>query len=369
MILSISHVHHAFGSHNVLQDVSFTVAAGEVICLLGPSGCGKTTLLRLIAGLEILQNGEIAIGGNIVASTGKSTPPEQRHTGVVFQDFALFPHLNVRQNVAFGLRSLPKESVRAKTLAALRLVGMEKFIDHFPHQLSGGQQQRVALARALAPEPKILLLDEPFSSLDTRLRSHIRDETLHILKKTGIAAVMVTHDPEEAMFMGDRIALMSQGVIVQIDNPQQLYYHPINAFVASFFSDVNRIEGFVEAGVVATPFGQLDAAHIPDMTPVEIFFRPESLQVSFAEDAPHGVAAEVSATRMLVGSTLIHMRLEFCGPQCPTHIHAKIAGRIPLRDGARVMVTLDPSQVFIFPGQICAGDACLAPQQAETVRR
>lgn len=349
-VLDIRDVNHAYGDLKVLKGVDLQVAAGEVICLLGPSGCGKTTLLRLIAGLEVLQQGTISIAGSTVASSSAHTPPEKRGIGFLFQDFALFPHLSVLENTAFGLVSIrSREERNNRAMEALKRVGMSAYAKSYPHQLSGGQQQRVALARALAPRPSIVLLDEPFSSLDTRLRSQVRDETLHVLKHSGVATVMVTHDPEEAMFMGDRIALMNKGVIVQVDGPVNLFYRPVNAFVATFFSDVNRIEGVVCQGKVATPFGALDAQHIQDNTVVDVLFRPDSLRLDIAQCDIHGVIGEVTASRMLVGSTLVHLRLEYCAPSCPMHVHARISGRFPHPDGTKLCVSLDPDDVFIFP--------------------
>nr|WP_221270378.1 ABC transporter ATP-binding protein [Desulfurispira natronophila] len=347
--MQIANVRHSYDTLEVLKGVDLEVHRGEVACLLGPSGCGKTTLLRLIAGLEQLQSGAIRIADTIVADARGSVPPEKRNTGFLFQDFALFPHLRVKDNVSFGLIHQKPEQRKEKAQAALRRVGMLEYADAYPHQLSGGQQQRVALARALAPEPSIILLDEPFSSLDTRLRSQVRDETLHVLKNSGVATVMVTHDPEEAMFMGDKIALMNRGVIVQVDDPVQLYYHPVNAFVATFFSDVNRMEAVARNGKVDTPFGTLEAPDIADETTVDVLFRPDALQLALPQGEDGGVSAEVTASRMLVGSTLVHLRLEYCGPSCPMHVHARIPGRFPHPDGSRVSVTLNPDQVFIFP--------------------
>ena len=230
------------------------VERGEILCLLGPSGCGKTTLLRLIAGFETPDAGVIEVAGREVASATSQVRPERRRIGFVFQDFALFPHLNVTDNVAFGLKG-PAAERRQRVEEMLDLVGMSVFGTRFPHQLSGGQQQRVALARALAPEPHILLLDEPFSNLDASLRGSTRDEVRSILERTGTTTIMVTHDQEEALSFGDRLAVMRYGKIEQLGRPEEVYGNPNTAFVALFLGRTNLLRGVVEGGVAATPIG------------------------------------------------------------------------------------------------------------------
>ena len=218
IILGLEGVGHSYdGVLEVVSGFSLGVGAGEIVCLLGPSGCGKSTVLRLAAGLETLQRGRIQLRGETVADgeSGVGQPPERRNVGLVFQDFALFPHLTVARNVAFGLADLPEHQRGQRALEALAQVGMAAYAGSYPHALSGGQQQRVALARALAPRPSVMLLDEPFSGLDARLREQIRDDTLRVLKRSGAATLLVTHDPEEAMFMADRIYLMQAGKLIQ----------------------------------------------------------------------------------------------------------------------------------------------------------
>lgn len=384
MSLRIETIRHLFGPRTVLQDISFQVEAGEVVCLLGPSGCGKTTLLRLIAGLETLQHGRILIDNQVIAEPRRQMLPERRGTGFLFQDFALFPHLTVRENTMFGLKiSDSKAERRTKALQALRQVDMLDYAEVYPHELSGGQQQRVALARALAPSPRIMLLDEPFSSLDARLRVQIRDQTLHVLKSTGVATVMVTHDPEEAMFMGDRIILMHQGRIVQTGSPAELYANPANAFVTTFFSDVNAIPGMVEAGTVRTCFGALPINGLPDGSAVEVMFRPEAVLVRNGEsltssqeggetpnrkavpgdaggearngsgDTQRGknpVQAEVLATRLLPGATLVHLRVPDCGHgEQGLHLHARVPRVHPMEEGTKVLVHVPLDQIYVFP--------------------
>ncbi len=221
--LHVIGVSHAFGDNKVLDNASLMIPAGEVVCLLGPSGSGKTTLLRLAAGLERLQQGAILIDDEIVANEERHVPPEHRGVGLMFQDYALFPHLSVLDNVTFGLLGQAKDRARRRAMEMLDQVSMTAHAQNHPNMLSGGQQQRVALARALAPEPKLLLLDEPFSGLDTNMRGQIREETLTVLKANGVATVMVTHDPEEAMFMADRIKILGEtGRILQSGRPHDI---------------------------------------------------------------------------------------------------------------------------------------------------
>lgn len=355
-VLRIDDIVHRYGSNIAVAGVSLSIAPGEVVALVGPSGCGKTTMLRLCAGVETLQEGAIAIAGQTVARPGASLPPEHRGVGFVFQDFALFPHLRVIDNVGFGLDRMPAAQRRQRALAVLEQVGMAAHAQKYPHQLSGGQQQRVALARALAPEPQIVLLDEPFSGLDAQLRSQVRDDTLHALKQSGAATLMVTHDAEEAMFMADRIAVMRAGSLLQLGSPVDIYYQPASAYVAGFFSDVNRIAGTVQDGHVATPLGRLPSPGFPDGAAVEIVMRPEALKLG-AEAMPgtgQGTARVLTA-RMLGRASLIHLELDTAGVEGhPLHLHCRVPGLFLPKEGEKLPVSLDPRQIFVFPaGQDC----------------
>lgn len=345
--LELEGLGHAYGRVTAVEDFSLTVRPGEVVCLLGPSGCGKTTILRLAAGLERLQRGRVSINGALAADETRHVPPEERGIGLVFQDYALFPHLTVGENVSFGLKRARGRERSGRVAEVLEQVGIADLAERYPHALSGGQQQRVALARALAPQPPLILLDEPFSGLDARLRDQVRDQTLHVLKRSGQAALLVTHDAEEAMFMADRIAVMRAGRNLQTASPDALYCHPANAFVAEFLSEVNRIDGIVQDGAVETPFGALPANGLADGAAAEILIRPEALKLASVENAGDG-SARVLAARMLGRTSLIHL----CTCQQSDreiHLHARVPGRfLPVEDEV-LRVTLDPSQAFVFP--------------------
>ena len=342
--LSIEGVSHAYGKIQAVSDLSLSVAPGEVVCLLGPSGCGKSTVLRLAAGLEEVQSGRIAINGHLVGAPGTHVPPENRNVGLVFQDFALFPHLTICNNVGFGLSSRDPGARRERILAALGDVGLAHAEQAFPHMLSGGEQQRVALARALAPRPRLVLLDEPFSGLDTRLREQVRDVTLEALRKSGTATLMVTHDTEEAMFMADRIAVMRTGRIVQEGTPIDLYRHPSSLFVAAFFGEINRLAGIAGAGEVATPFGPV-LTDLPDGTKVEVAIRPEALRVSLErEKGARAVPASVVSAHPLGRSTRLVVALEN-----GSRLKARIWGLYHPATGDPVMLALDRGQAFVFP--------------------
>jgi len=279
-VLEATSITHGFrDGTKVLQDFSIKLDAGEIISLLGPSGCGKTTTLRLIAGLDPLQEGTIKIGGLTASSEDIHSPPENRNVGMMFQDYALFPHLSVFDNVMFGLGKISKDERRDRATKALADVGLSEHRDRKPATLSGGQQQRVALARAIAPNPQLLLLDEPFSDLDTELRRNVRTDTIRVLKSAGVGALMVTHDPEEALYMSDRIAVMKDGRIEQIGPPMDLYNNPRSLYVARLFSEINEFTGIVKNGMVETVLGVVPAPELKDGELATVMIRPEHVLI------------------------------------------------------------------------------------------
>jgi iron(III) transport system ATP-binding protein len=273
-----------FGDVQALKDADLRVAEGALLALLGPSGCGKTTMLRLIAGFETPDAGEITLRGMLIASPGRSVAPEKRRVSMVFQDFALFPHLNVAANVAFGL---PKGADKASRVAELlSLVRLDGYESRMPHELSGGQQQRVALARALGPRPELLLMDEPFSNLDPAVRADVRREVRQLIRDVGITAVIVTHDQEEALSLAGEVALMMEGEVLQVGTPADIYTRPANRAVGEFLGAANFLPGDVKDGVVETPLG---------VVPVTASFRGAADAMVRAEDLAVSEAGGASA--------------------------------------------------------------------------
>lgn len=291
-MLAIEQVSARFGAVTALDGVSIAVARGEILCLLGPSGSGKSTLLRLVAGIERPQSGCIVIDGVTVAGPDAFAEPEARRVGLVFQDYALFPHLTVSANVAFGARGRP-----AAVAALLARLGLERLAGSYPHMLSGGERQRVALARALVPEPRVLLMDEPFSSLDSRLRDDVRRHTLELLREQGTTTIIVTHDPDEALRIADRIALLEAGRLVQIGTPEAVYGAPQTLFAARFFGDVAALPGVCRDGRCETALGGFAAPGLASGTQAVACIRSEHLAIAAT---PTAIAGRV------VG-------VEFCG--------------------------------------------------------
>jgi len=242
--LEVKNLSRSFGSLAVVDKISFKISSGQVTCLLGPSGCGKSTTLRMIAGVETPSSGQIFVDDELISSASFQVPPEARSIGLMFQDFALFPHLNVQQNVYFGLAG-SKEFKQKRSFDLLEKVGLAHFAFHYPHSLSGGEQQRIALARAIATSPNLLLLDEPLSALDAKVRVHLRQELKNFHRRLGLTTVMVTHDQEEALSIADRIFVMDSGKIMQSGTPEDIYANSSNPFVANFIGMTNFIEGQV----------------------------------------------------------------------------------------------------------------------------
>jgi iron(III) transport system ATP-binding protein len=279
--VDVRELEQAYGANRVVRGMGFALAEGRIGCLLGPSGCGKTTVLRCIAGFEPVQAGSIALSGRKVSAPGMLVPPEQRRVGMVFQDYALFPHLTVTANVGFGFGRRPTAAQRERVRTMLDLVGLAGVGDAYPHELSGGQQQRIALARALAPEPDLLLLDEPFSNLDVDLRERLSIEVRDIIKRTGTTAILVTHDQHEAFALADEIGIMHEGRIEQWDSAYNLYHRPETRFVADFVGQGVFLRGTVDGPArVVTELGELDTDApllAPDGCPLDVLIRPDDI--------------------------------------------------------------------------------------------
>ncbi len=353
-VISVEGLEHRYGKAASIRGVDFSVAEGETVCLLGPSGCGKTTTLRLIAGLEIPRAGFVRVDGVDVSSAGKAVPPEERPFGMLFQDYALFPHLSVERNVEFGLRRYPAAEKARRVAEGLKLVGAEELRKRFPHTLSGGQQQRIALARAMALEPRCLLLDEPFSGLDATLRYAVREETRQILRRKGIASIIVTHDAEEAMHLSDRIILMRQGRIEQDGSAEDLYFSPRSAFAARFFGDVERFVGLgLGNGRVQSPFGMLSCPHCDRAGPVEILVRRQGFRFDGAIDLEGvegvcGFEVEVEDSKLIGGRRESRCRLR--GRE-GIRFRALHRATTRMERGEIVPCEVDPRMVFVFPIQ------------------
>ena len=344
-MLELRGVSHRYGKTPSVADIDLTVNDGEVVSLLGPSGCGKSTILRLIAGLERPLSGEVRLNGDIIATPDAMLPPEERGIGLVFQDYALFPHMSVFENINYGLKHRFSGDNSARVREVLAHVDLEWAARSMPHELSGGQQQRVALARALAPKPSLILLDEPFAGLDSRLRERIRDDTLHILKALKTTVLLVTHDSEEAMFMSDRIMVMRSGSIAQVGRPIDLYCRPATAFVAEFFGEVNRIDGIISGGALPTPFGFFPMQGAADGVRGSMIIRFEGLTLA-TDEAPNATVMDV---RLLGRYSLIHLSVPQEGG-ADLHLHARVPGLNMLQSGSPVTISLSDDQYFLFEG-------------------
>ena len=346
----------SFGDTLAVDNVDLRVPRASLTALLGPSGCGKTTVLRMIAGLLDPDAGEIAIDGRTVTGPSVAVPPEHRNVGMVFQDYALFPHLTVRQNVAFGLRSLPRRRRRGRVDEVLDLVGMCPLSQRLPTALSGGQQQRVALARALAPEPDLILMDEPFSNLDAALRATVREDVRAILREADQTAVFVTHDQEEALSLADRVAVMSHGCVHQIADPQTLYTEPATRFVAEFVGEADVLPGR-RAGryLVDTPIGRLPTSRPLTADEVSVMIRPESLRLRPAADGS-GVVSAISYFG--------HDQLVLVDLPDGHRLRARRGPRLDIDRGERVELQVD-GPVVPFAGE--AETATAVPPELQAV--
>ncbi len=334
-VLEVRRATRRFGTRTVVAGADLRLIAGRVTCLLGPSGCGKSTLLKMIAGLESLDEGEIRIRGSIAATATRALPPEARGVGLVFQDNALFPHLNVRDNVAFGLARRPRPQRNARVDRLLEQFHIQGLADAWPHSLSGGEQQRVAIARALARAPAVLLLDEPFSGLDEGLRETVRGALLEDLRRLDATVLVVTHDPEEAMAIADDLILMSAGQILQTGSPEDCYRRPVNLIAARLLGELVVIPGAVRDGYADTPLGPLPAPRLR-AGPVQVGLRPGAILLGGS--GPEALVREVR----FVGDGH-RLQLQIDDLVLPLTVR-----QAPPAPGSRVRVVCDPSQVVLF---------------------
>jgi iron(III) transport system ATP-binding protein len=322
-----------------LNCLNLSLKRGEILALLGPSGSGKTTALRLIAGFETPDTGTILLDGSPMAGNGYWVPPEKREIGMVFQDYALFPHLTLLENVSFGLKGSKKER-EVKSLDVLELVGMKRMAQRYPHELSGGEQQRVALARALAPSPVLILLDEPFSNLDTDMRNEMRREVEKILRQSGMTAILVTHDQEEAFSMADRVGVLNRGSLEQLSAPETLYHTPATRFVADFVGQADFVPGEVQEGIV-TELGTFHSnSGLAGGTKVELMIRPDDVDME-----PSNTGNGVITTRKFRGSENLYTLKLPSG----LRLHSSQYSTRVVPTGTKVRVIVQPSHVVVFP--------------------
>lgn len=350
-ILRLKNISKQFLNHPVpaVANVSFSLKQGEVLGLLGPSGCGKTTLLRTIAGFERPSQGTIELAGQVVAGNSCWIPPERRNTGMVFQDYALFPHLTIAENIAFGLERKSdrpsKQQIKQRVGEVLVLVGLRGLEKRYPHQLSGGQQQRVALARALAPQPSLMLLDEPLSNLDVQVRQHLRHEIRHILKATGISAIFVTHDQEEALAISDKIGVMQQGKLEQIGTPEEIYAQPASRFVAEFVTQANFLPARRQGNRWQTEIGEWEIAATVEPEPIEtgeLMIRQEDITLKPDETAPI-----IVCDRQFLGREYRYCLQTPSGDRL--HARTTVSTQIPVGSRVHLSVSAQAPQIFPIP--------------------
>lgn len=343
--LELEGVSRHFDGRPVLSDISLAIPPGRITCLLGQSGCGKSTLLRIISGVDRPDPGSrILMDGTQLVGPGRFVEPEDRHIGFMFQDYALFPHLTVAENLAFGLRHLPRPARRQRVAEVVdRIVGLGHLLDRYPHSLSGGEQQRVALARALAPKPAVLLMDEPFSNLDQGLRERVRQETVATLREAGTTAIMVTHDPQEALAVGDLIVLMRDGRIEQAASPFEIYDRPCSAYAAEFMGPCNRLTGIWSDGRIVTPIGTFPAdLDLPDGALALACIRPQALSIGPDEQ---GISARIVGKTFTGESEQIDIMVHPLAQTLRMHSHV----RIPMAIGDKVSLRLNGAQIHVFP--------------------
>jgi len=343
--VKIENLSHKINNKLILKNINLELEKDKIACLLGPSGSGKTTLLKLIAGLEKVQEGKIFLNNSEVSSPKKHLKTEKRKIGFLFQDYALFPHLTVKQNLNFPLNS---KNSNYKLDDIINLIKLPDSLNKYPHQLSGGEQQRVALARSIIAQPNILLLDEPFSSLDLNLREEVRDDTLHLLQKSNISVIIVTHDPFEAMFISNKIYIINnEGKIVQTGTPYELYNNPINSYVAGFFGETNIFEGKVMHGKISTPIGIIKAPSKFENKNVVIHVRPQGIKLNKEATPVNGIKGTVMASKMMGSFSFIHLSVLNKKNEI-IHVHSHMPANFLPNQSSAVGIEIDKEQIFIF---------------------
>ncbi|SPP63355.1 ABC transporter ATP-binding protein [Nitrospira lenta] len=324
-----------------IRNISFAAREGEILCLLGPSGCGKTTILRAIAGFEPVRSGELFLSGRLVSNANLTVPTEERRVGMVFQEYALFPHLRVADNIAFGLQHLSRGDRKCQIQEMLTLTGLEGFDRRYPHELSGGQQQRVALARALVQNPVVLLLDEPFSNLDPDMAGRMRQDLHALLRRTKTTTILVTHDHEEAFAMADRIAVLNQGVLEQMDTPELIYHMPASPFVADFVGQADFIQGDIRDGMIHTELGEFpNTLPVVDGAAVTVMIRPDDIHLLPAK----GASARIIGRQFRGSENLYTVRLP-----SGQIVHSSEGSTSVYQEGTAVELQVLATHTVVFP--------------------
>ncbi len=347
LAVKINNLSHSINNQKVLQNINLELEKDKIACILGPSGCGKTTLLKLIAGLEKVTTGDIMINDEIVSSNTIHLKTEKRKIGFLFQDYALFPHLTVKENLNFAISNGKKEKHDIEEI--IEIIKLPNSLHKYPHELSGGEQQRVALARSIIAQPDLLLLDEPFSSLDLSLKEEVRDDTLHLLQKSNISALIVTHDPFEAMFISNKIYIMQKGgKIVQSGTPRQLYNEPINSYVAGFFGETNKFKGMVKNAEVQTPIGKIKTHNNLESKEVVIHVRPQGIKLTQEKTPVNGIKGTVMASKLMGSFSFVHLSVLDHNNEV-VHVHSHMPASFIPGQSTAVGIEIDDEQIYVFP--------------------
>ena len=332
----------------ILDNINLSIPINKVVCLVGPSGCGKTSLLRAISGLDNFSSGRISFDNKIISKPNYSVPTENRNIGLVFQESNLFPHLNVFKNVSFGSKKKKYKDIQKETFEILKKIGLPHYANVYPHQLSGGQKQLVAIARSLLTKPKLIMMDEPFANLDERLKNKIRDITLHLLQKTFTTALIITHDPDDAMFMGDFIAIMNNGKILQFDTPENIYNNPSSSFVARFFGETLSIKSKVNNKKAKTIFGPINITNLKTGKEIEIVFRSEAFNITKnkSKNGTKKIKSRIIAVRYISDNSYLH--LDILNNSFKKHIHIKVPGKFIPPKNKICYINIGKKNFFVF---------------------
>ena len=348
LAVRINNLSYSMNEKKILNNINLQLEKEKIACILGPSGCGKTTLLKLIAGLSKVQEGEIFLNENLVSSSNIHLKTEKRKIGFLFQDYALFPHQTVKQNLQFAIKDKSTSHMVEEIMDVIKL---SDSLEKYPHELSGGEQQRVALARSIIAKPDLLLLDEPFSSLDLNLKEEVRDDTLHLLQKSNISVLLVTHDPFEAMFISNQINIMNKnGEIVQSGSPTDLYNLPNSSYVANFFGETNKFQGVVKDTIVETPVGVFKVENSLESKNVDIFIRPEAVKLSKEQTPVNGIKGTVMASKLMGTYSFIHLSVLSKNNEV-VHVHSHMPPNFLPNQSSAVGIEIDKEQTFIFPSK------------------